>query len=275
MPHGSRNWLAPIASAAMAVVFHWSAAMPAQAGIEVYQEQNEVAQRIQEQLGPDRSFALVIGISEFDHWNPLSGVTGEAEEVKRSLRAQGFEIDSESRQGRVTAKELDAAIEGFLRRRGASAENRLVVYVATHGAREIRDDGGYGLLIASDSEAADSSVLAASAYSVKQLSLHIEGKDAQHIFFFFNACFSGAMVPETRGGENPGITKADISALSWEAADWTLTLLAHNARLVITTMRVSSSRPAMTISLSPTRTIRSPKPLPTDLPERRTAIAMA
>ena len=112
-----------------------------------------VYQQIGAELDPGHSYALLLGISDFDNagWRHLSGVGPEIAEVSLALEQQGFQVVSDSRIGRIDHAGLAAAIKGFFDAHGNDARNRLIVYVATHGYAA--PNSNYGYLIASDAGA--------------------------------------------------------------------------------------------------------------------------
>src|SRR5690606_21125223 len=97
--------------------------------------QQKVRSEIERQLSRGNSYALVIGISDFDNpdWPDLGGVRKEYEQITSALSAQNFTIVPESTVGRVDHRTLTAAITKFFATYGKNAEDRLVVYIATHG----------------------------------------------------------------------------------------------------------------------------------------------
>jgi formylglycine-generating enzyme required for sulfatase activity len=201
------------------------------------QSQDDVRAEIAQQLGPEHSFALVIGVSDYDKgWRDLSGVDNEVLEIAGALEQQGFTIVRPGSAGHLTVGELRKAILDFIRAYGSAAENRLIIYVASHGAAALRDGTSMGFLVASDTPRQRDPAFASQAYSVNELADALLGVASQHVFIFFNACFSGAMVPDITRGETAADRVAPISAspLSEEVAQWTLELLSHNARLVLT-----------------------------------------
>lgn len=201
-----------------------------------------VYQQIAAELDPGHSYALVLGISDFDNpsWQHLDGVGPEVAEVSLALEQQGFAIVSDSRVGRIDHAGLAAAIKGFFDAHGNDAQNRLIVYVATHGYAA--PDSNYGYLIPSDAGApADGRV--ASGYSVDELSSALTSVQAQHVFLFFDSCFSGALMPEPTRANVPVFPGKPVFALSPETADWTRELLAHNARLILTAGNSSQTVP--------------------------------
>jgi len=203
-------------------------------GRPLKQDQKDVLADISRQLGTNRSFALVIGISEFDRMPRLRGTQPEAEIAAAAFARQGFQVERVGESGRVSKEQLKGAIAKFLGDHGGKAANRLIIYVATHGyaADDKRD---LGFLAASDTLRPGAAGFEASAYSVRELSAALAGLSAQHIYLFFNSCFSGAMLPDLRNEgprmlDKPGLLKA----LSPEAAQWTTDLLSRNARLALT-----------------------------------------
>jgi hypothetical protein len=207
-------------------------------------ERSVTRQEIARQLGPSNSYALVIGISEFDNpgWHDLSGVPAEVEKVGTALQQQGFVVVPESKVGRLDHNGLKAAIEKFFQTYGKHAEDRLVVYIATHGYSDPSIPQADGFLVASDASAPSHGTLE-NGYSVHELSAALTSIAAQHVFLFFNSCFSGSMLPEpTRAVDSILAGKPEL-ALSKETAAWTLDLLSHNARLVLTAGNASQSVP--------------------------------
>lgn len=207
--------------------------------------QQKVRNEIARQLNPRNSYALVIGISEFDHpdWPDLTGVEKEYADISAALASQDFTIVPESRVGRVDHQTLTAAITRFFDTYGRNAEDRLVVYIATHGYADANNPAPEGYLVASDGSAPAGGRVE-KAFSVNQLDVTLRGLAAQHVFFFFNSCFSAAMLPApTRAAAEARVPRVDTTALSPETARWTLDLLAHNARLVLTAGSASQTVP--------------------------------
>src|SRR3569832_69283 len=115
-------------------------------------ERSETRQAIAQQLSPAHSYALPIGTSDSDNagWHHLEGVGPEIQKVGAALSAQGFTIVPESHTGRLDHAALKAAIERFFQTYGQKAEDRLVVYVATHGYSDPSRPDAAGFLVASD-----------------------------------------------------------------------------------------------------------------------------
>jgi formylglycine-generating enzyme required for sulfatase activity len=199
-------------------------------------EQEKIAAAIEKQLGPTRSFALVIGISQFDNMRQLPGVESEVRQVAATLQMHGFFVAPRPQGGRMTHEELRRQVVEFIRTYGRSPENRLVIYIATHGFAAGKDDPkGYGYLMASDTKALPSEI-PDTAYSVNDLSVALREVASKHVYLFFNACFSGAMIPLfTRSDTGSDVVKKKpVQALTDEGRSWVSELLAHDARLILT-----------------------------------------
>src|ERR1700719_956438 len=215
------------------------------------QQAEEQRSKIAEKLSPNHSFALVIGIDAFDDsaaWHYLPGVLKEIQEVQAAFKAQGFQIDINSNliEGGgeaphlepLNASQLNRRIGEFLKRNGREADNRLVIYVATHGYAGQKPGGNpeekYGYLVTKDSPNPYKQSLEGRAYSVTRLANDLLQVEAQHIYLFFNACFSGAMVPKIQSRGETEQIESDVRRLDANVVDWAQNLLAHNARLILT-----------------------------------------
>ena len=199
---------------------------------------------IEDQLGFGTSYALIIGISDFNEavgWNDLAGVKPETEAIWKVLEEQhGFKVVGTSQaSGSMDAAELSKRIREFVAVYGARPSNRLIIYIATHGySGEDSPDGGY--LIASNSEAPKGGTVEG-AYSAVQFKQDLGGEDgrplrSQHLYVFLDSCFSGSMFPQfstTRSESELAIDKP-VAALSEGTAEWTLKLLSLYARMMLT-----------------------------------------
>ena len=119
-----RSLVAPLLVLAASVVATAALAITPVTNIE----RSATRQQIAQQLGPSHSYALLIGISDFDNagWHHLDGVGPEIDKVSAALHSQGFTIVPESHTGRVDHATLKSAIEHFFQTYGQKAEDRLV-----------------------------------------------------------------------------------------------------------------------------------------------------
>jgi formylglycine-generating enzyme required for sulfatase activity len=236
----ARNTALPLALLAATLM-----ASSALAITPITDKQNQIRNEIARQLAPTKSYALVIGISEFDNpgWPDLHGVDNEVAGIRAALSAQHFQIVPESAAGRIDHQALTDKIARFFDTYGKDASNRLVVYIATHGYADADNPSPEGYLVASDAGTPANGRLE-NAFSVNQLDVTLRDLAAQHVFFFFNSCFSAAMLPEpTRALTEDRVQPRLGDTLSRETADWTLDLLSHNARLVLTAGSASQTVP--------------------------------
>lgn len=201
--------------------------------------------------GGQNAHALVIGVEQFDKepWKRLTGVKAEADAVALALAVHGFNVTrvqgerdaAGNYNGRVSAQQMRAEIAGFVRRYGKDRDNRLVIYVASHGLA-VEPSGATGssektgYIIATDTLAASATTFAASAVSITTLQKEIAEVQARHLLLAFNTCFSGALVPSdrTRSADVGATGRPAVAPLASEVADWVETLLAKPAHLVMT-----------------------------------------
>jgi hypothetical protein len=235
------RWLSVLALAALVVASLATAVQAAPDRIVTEAERSATSAAIEAQLGPTRSYALVLGIDSFDNagWRGLPGVGPEIAKITAALERQKFRIVPESHVGRLDHDGLKAAIERFFSTYGDKPENRLVLYVATHGYADPTQSAD-GFLVPSDGGAPQGGSVP-NGYSVRELSAALTSVAAQHVFLFFDSCFSGAMLPEPTRAADQAISGKPAMALSRETAAWTLKLLSHNARLVLTAGNASQT----------------------------------
>src|SRR5213075_2195621 len=115
-------------------------------------ERKETQAKIEQQLS--KSYALLIGISEFDNpvWPSLGGIEKEIGDMWALFEGKGFRIAPESQtSGKLSLAKLQDKIGDFIAAHRGHADHRLVIYIATHGFADPAVFGADGYLIASDS----------------------------------------------------------------------------------------------------------------------------
>ena len=136
--------------------------------------------------GYSSSYALVVGIDNYQLWPHLEYAVEDARQVAALLRDRGFQLQ-------VLTNE-NATRENILRKLGAiekSAEvdSRVVIYYAGHGQTEDLPGGGErGYIVPVD---ADSHNWQGTMLAMNELNLRIRQIKAKHIFLAFDACYSG------------------------------------------------------------------------------------
>lgn len=195
-----------------------------------------LSEKMEERLGRMNSFALVIGISDFDGtgWNDLPWVEEEVRRATLALQAAGFQVEPRPFDGRMTRGEMIEAIQTFVAAHD-KPEYRLVLYIATHGhASRETDPNGLGFLVTSDTTPLGPS-FEQSAYSVGELARALGKVEARHVFVFVNACFSGAMIPlANRSGSVSELLSSKPTGLTSETVAWVEALLEKRVRLILT-----------------------------------------
>ena len=134
------------------------------------------------------SFAVVIGINNYEKWPALECAINDAKAVQHKLQAAGFgEIttlfDQEATQRRVLTELFD------ILPRKVKRNDRVIFYYAGHGQTEALKNGGKkGYIIPVDADTANYAASAISMEQVRSLSSRIPAK---HILFVMDSCYSG------------------------------------------------------------------------------------
>ena len=141
------------------------------------------------------SHALLIGVSEYEHWSDLGFVRRELAEVEAALKDQGFKVRSVFDPD---SEKLEQAFEGFIDEYGYVKDNRLLFFYSGHGAS--RPDGSMGYLVPSDAPLFrnDPPGFMRKAVSMSRVMTWCREMTAKHALFLFDSCFSGTIF-ESRG----------------------------------------------------------------------------
>jgi hypothetical protein len=145
--------------------------------------------------GYKNSWALIIGINEYQHVSPLQYAVNDAEAIATSLISNfnfpeknvRLLIDDEASRKMIIHHYLNFANDGIL------ADDRLFVFFAGHGVTKTGKRGEIGLLVPVDGAVDELSTL------IRWDSLTKNGEliEAKHILFVMDACYGGLAV--TRG----------------------------------------------------------------------------
>lgn len=166
------------------------------------------------QDGPDYpeysgSYALLIGMSEYDYynsWRNLPNVPGYLERMEKALELVGFDevkvIESPDRTA------LSNALDAFVRAYGekwSNHDNRLLIYFIGHGYRELldeRNDEYKGYLVSKDDapvSSPDSKLeFLKEAVPMEKLWELAKSIKAKHTLFILDSCFSGLAITAGR-----------------------------------------------------------------------------
>jgi WD40 repeat protein/uncharacterized caspase-like protein len=172
-----------------------------------------------------RSYALLIGNSEYTNWNDLPGVRLDMQEVRRALEKQGFKVVSFDTNGDplmgrftldVTRAEFRRQIEQFIAIYGQDEENRLLIYYAGHGYTALLPDGRkMGYLVMNDAprmppveevlerplSSRELNAFYRASVNMDEIETFAKNISARHALFVFDSCFAGTVL--FRDGEDP------------------------------------------------------------------------
>jgi tetratricopeptide (TPR) repeat protein len=149
-----------------------------------------------------KSFAVVIGINQYEKWPVLEFAAADAKAVKAALENSGFDeivmiMDQEASQRRILTElfhNLPAKV---------SRNDRVLFYFAGHGQTEDLPRGGKkGYIIPADAETDAFASTAVSMEQIRSLSSRIAAK---HILYVMDCCYSGLGLNRS-AGVWPGIS---------------------------------------------------------------------
>ena len=149
-----------------------------------------------------KSFAVVIGINDYEKWPGLEFAVADANAVKNSLQKTGFDhitliMDKEATQRRILTELFHKLPEKVGR------NDRVLFYFAGHGQTEDMPGGGKkGYIIPVDAETDTYASTAISMEQIRSLSSRIAAK---HIFYVMDSCYSGLGLNRS-AGVWPGIS---------------------------------------------------------------------
>jgi len=145
-----------------------------------------------------KSYALVIGASDYKYWPKLPGVKRDVALVKAALEKHGFAVTTVMDP---TRGDYDQAMRSFISKYGQDQSNRLLFYYAGHGHTIKGAQGpemGYMIPVDAPLPGKDRGKLRAAAISMLEVEIYAKQIDAKHALFVFDSCFSGSIFGLTR-----------------------------------------------------------------------------
>lgn len=137
----------------------------------------------------DKSWAVVIGINDYDRWPRLEYAVNDAQSVSKKLKAAGFDevieiLDKDATRAKILSllgdqDQLPAKVR---------ENDRLVIFFAGHGQTEKLAGGEQGYIIPVDASMTGYFSSAISMEQVRDLSKRIPAK---HILYAMDSCYSG------------------------------------------------------------------------------------
>nr|VFJ61661.1 MAG: Formylglycine-generating enzyme, required for sulfatase activity, contains SUMF1/FGE domain [Candidatus Kentron sp. FW] len=143
----------------------------------------------EELLRYGKSFALLIGVSDYAHWSDLHQVPRELDRVQKMLEGQGFAV---TRVNNPDSDALSDAFEDFKDKYGFHRNNRLLFFFSGHG--HTRDHNNKGYLVPADAPDPNDD----------------ETGFLRHALFLFDSCFSGTVFKQKAQPEKPRHLTGDI-----------------------------------------------------------------
>jgi hypothetical protein len=144
----------------------------------------------------EKSFAVVIGINDYDNWPVLEFAVNDASAVAQMLAKTGFNdittiFDKEATQRRILSELFHTLPQKV------GPDDRVLFYFAGHGQTEEMDNGGkIGYIIPVDAGTADYAATAVSMEQIRSLSSRIPAK---HILYVMDSCYSGLGLSRSSG----------------------------------------------------------------------------
>ena len=186
----------------LGLIAAWAAAKqaPTPPPVIIKNEQGEQVQLYQ------KSYALLIGVSDYASWRDLPGVNDDIAAIKAALWQHGFEVATVENP---TGKALRANFESFIKKYARDFDNRIVIYFAGHGATLTFADGrtmGYVVPADAPSPSKDQAGFEDVALDMKTIETYANQIRSKHALFVFDSCFSGSVFYVTRNGVPPVIS---------------------------------------------------------------------
>lgn len=149
----------------------------------------------------DKSYALVIGISDYKNWKDLPNAVKDADAVAAELEKIGFEVTkiTDNTYKKPTRANILEALNDL---QNSSADDRIVIYYAGHGnsVPVPYQEGYYNGYIIPENARKDDMSSYVSMNNIKDITMMYQAK---HVLYLFDCCFSGHFVDITRADNKP------------------------------------------------------------------------
>jgi uncharacterized caspase-like protein len=165
----------------------------------VSHKHNAAASEATVTTGYEKSWAIVIGIDDYQHWPKLEYASRDAQAIADTLTGQlGFPSSQVIvlKDGQATRNNILAAFHDRLADEHTQKNDRVFVFFAGHGAtRKLASGRDLGYIIPVDSQPDEFATDAIAMTDVQNIA---ESMQAKHVLFVMDACYSGLGL--TRGG---------------------------------------------------------------------------
>jgi len=143
-----------------------------------------------------RSFAVVIGINNYERWPTLEFAVEDAKAIRQKFEESGFDeittiLDQEATQRNILT------VLGHELPQKVDRNDRVVIYFAGHGQTEDLPTGDKkGYIIPVDADTSNYFATAISMEQIRELSNRIP---ARHILYVMDSCYSGLGMSRSHG----------------------------------------------------------------------------
>jgi formylglycine-generating enzyme required for sulfatase activity len=171
-------------------------------------EGKKPAEFVAERLG--KSWAVVIGIDEYEKAPKLKYAVADAQAVGTALAARGFQVASLYNEQATRAKILGALGDKLVDQVGE--QDRVVIFFSGHGETKKAKGGrttGYLVPVGGEAEA-----LAETAISMSMIRDLSEALPAKHVLFLIDVCYGG--IAGTLGKSIPAMTESYLREITRE-----------------------------------------------------------
>lgn len=149
------------------------------------------------------SHALVIGVSDYEHWKSLPGVKQDVTEVERALKQHGFAVEV-ARPEDLGRDRLYRLIADFLSSHGRDRESRLLIYYAGHGYRYRRgDEPEEGFIVPKDAPlpAEGAPQPPSNLVGMRDILASLQGVQSKHVLLVLDSCYGGSLINAADAGD--------------------------------------------------------------------------
>jgi len=140
------------------------------------------------------SYALLLGNSNYQYWDKLVGVETDILEIDRSLKSQGFLVETALN---LESEALEKRVSKFINEYGYIDDSRLIIYFAGHGDTQRLSDGrevGYIIPVDAPKFSQNERGFKQKAISLTNVENWARRMDTKHALFVFDSCFSGTLL---------------------------------------------------------------------------------
>ena len=147
-----------------------------------------------------RSWAVIVGIDQYDDWTPLEFAVADARRMESLLRRLGFDEVITLVDDQATRRSI-LSLLGTRLAQEVDRNDRVVIFFAGHGQTEKRVDGGsMGWVLPVDTVKGNEFATAISMDDLRSISARLRAK---HILYVMDSCYSGLGLQRARGARSP------------------------------------------------------------------------